>query len=476
MVILAIGVLIVSENFQDKNFEEIWTSYNEILRDEPKNVVSNFKKYLKAIYDGEEPKIAKERIALPNKEDLVAIKDIDDSVIKLGYNNLNKLAYIKLNGGMSTTLGGTVPKIVIEAKNKFSYFQIIAKQILSINKKYDSNMPLVLMNSFFTEELTKKEIQKNNPGITVKTFIQNKHPRVRKDDLLPLKINGKVSWAAPGHGDFYNALYSSGLLDELLTKGIEYAFVSNVDNLMAIPDAKILGYFMKEKLDFLLEVCEKTLEDVKGGTPTRIDGQLRLLERALVSDEMLNEFEDINHFKVFNTNNLWINLKKMKEVMDKGELNFPFLQNSKNIEGEDCIQIETVIGDGISAFEKTKAIIIPRNRFAPTKKPQDQLSLMSDLFVLDENGFIDFNKERKKELGYKPNFKLTGYLDSLDDLKRFEDPNTLSLVDLEELEITGDVKFGTNVQLKGKVKIINNKEEELVIGDDAVIVDEEIIN
>lgn len=447
------------------------------MKDEPENVVSNFKRYLRAIYDGEEAKISRERISLPKKEDLIIIEDIDDSVKKLGSQNLSKLAYIKLNGGMSTTMGGSVPKIVVEAKNKLSYFQVIAKQILSINKEHNANMPLILMNSFFTEELTKKEIQKNNPGIAVKTFIQNKHPRVRKDNLLPLIINDEVSWAAPGHGDFYNSLYSSGLLDELLSQGIKYAFVSNIDNLMAVPDAKILGYFIREDLDFLLETSKKTKLDVKGGTPTRIDGELRLLERAMVTDEMMNQFEDITYFKVFNTNNLWINLKRMKEVMSKGELIFPFLQNFKTIEGNDCIQIETVIGDGISAFEKTKAIIVPRNRFAPTKKPQDQLFLMSDLFVMSVDGFVDFNITRSKKLGYKPTFLVKGFLDSLDDLKKFEDPNTLSLVYLEEAEIKGFVKFGVNVSLKGKIKIINNNlNEELIIGDDAVLENEEIIN
>ena len=44
----------------------------------------------------------------------------------------------------------------------------------------------------------------------------------------------KKNWYPPGHGDLYNALYQSGVLDQLLAEGKEYLFVSNSDNLGAV--------------------------------------------------------------------------------------------------------------------------------------------------------------------------------------------------------------------------------------------------
>lgn len=38
----------------------------------------------------------------------------------------------------------------------------------------------------------------------------------------------------PGHGDLFNALTQSGVLDRLLADGKEYLFVSNSDNLGAM--------------------------------------------------------------------------------------------------------------------------------------------------------------------------------------------------------------------------------------------------
>ena len=50
----------------------------------------------------------------------------------------------------------------------------------------------------------------------------------------------KSMWYPPGHGDIFDALSNSGLLDKLIEAGKEYIFVSNVDNLGADVDLKIL--------------------------------------------------------------------------------------------------------------------------------------------------------------------------------------------------------------------------------------------
>jgi UTP--glucose-1-phosphate uridylyltransferase len=44
----------------------------------------------------------------------------------------------------------------------------------------------------------------------------------------------KTAWYPPGHGDLFNALQRSGVLDRLLSEGKQYLFVSNSDNLGAV--------------------------------------------------------------------------------------------------------------------------------------------------------------------------------------------------------------------------------------------------
>jgi UDP-N-acetylglucosamine pyrophosphorylase len=70
----------------------------------------------------------------------------------------------------------------------------------------------------------------------------------------------------PGHGDFYQSIYDSGVLDELIKEGRKYCFMSNIDNMGATVDLNILAQCIQNKNEFIMEVTEKTRADVKGGT------------------------------------------------------------------------------------------------------------------------------------------------------------------------------------------------------------------
>lgn len=61
----------------------------------------------------------------------------------------------------------------------------------------------------------------------------------------------------PGHGDLFDAMKNSGLLDTLLQAGKEYLFVSNVDNLGADVDLKILKHLQDSQAEFLMELTDK---------------------------------------------------------------------------------------------------------------------------------------------------------------------------------------------------------------------------
>lgn len=86
----------------------------------------------------------------------------------------------------------------------------------------------------------------------------------------------------PGHGDVYEAFKASGILDGLLAKGKEIMFMSNIDNLGATVDLKILQDFAESDCEFIMEVTDKSAADVKGGTLISYGGQCRLLEIAQV--------------------------------------------------------------------------------------------------------------------------------------------------------------------------------------------------
>ena len=127
-------------------------------------------------------------------------------------------------------------------------------------------------------------------------------------------------WYPPGHGDFYQAFYNSGLLEELINQGRKYVFLSNIDNLGATVDLGILKEIIAESSEFIMEVTDKTRADVKGGTLINYEGHLRLLEVAQVPKDHLEEFKSVKKFNVFNTNNLWISLDSIKNAVEERTL------------------------------------------------------------------------------------------------------------------------------------------------------------
>ena len=153
---------------------------------------------------------------------------------------LSKLVVIKLNGGLGTSMGCTGPKSVIEVHSGFSFLDLTVRQIEHLNKSYGVNVPLVLMNSFNTDEETAKILQKyKNSHVTILTFNQNRFPRIYKDSLEPActEFDGDLGeWYPPGHGDVYQSFYNSACFSKLQKEGKEYIFFSNIDNLGATVD------------------------------------------------------------------------------------------------------------------------------------------------------------------------------------------------------------------------------------------------
>ena len=120
-------------------------------------------------------------------------------------------------------------------------------------------------------------------------FLQNKEPKLLVKDLAPVSYpkDPDLEWCPPGHGDLYTALRGTGLLNRLIDAGYERVFVSNSDNLGAVPDARVAGWFATSGAPFAIEAVRRTPSDRKGGHFARrkIDGRIVLRESAQTLDE-----------------------------------------------------------------------------------------------------------------------------------------------------------------------------------------------
>jgi UTP--glucose-1-phosphate uridylyltransferase len=315
------------------------------------------------------------------------------------------------------------------------------------------SVPLVLMNSFFTHDPTMKIVgQHSDPPIT---FIQNQVPRLLVDSFAPLETGTDDDWAPPGHGDIYVSLKSSGLLDNLISQGFRWAFISNLDNLAACVEPWILGLLEGEQIDFLLEVTDRTESDRKGGTLVIRDGHLDLLEIGQVGPHDQDAFMDIHRFRVFNTNNVWVNLHALAEALEKISFKLPIIRNRKNISGHKVIQLETAMGAAVGAFPRARGLRIGRDRFFPTKKTSDLFALQSDACILDSMARLRKNPRRPDFLPLRPWVTFSSdFVDSPDQLpQRFEESSSVSLVYADSLEVYGSAFFERDITIRGKVEI-----------------------
>ena len=100
---------------------------------------------------------------------------------------LDQLVVVKMNGGLGTGMGCVGPKSGIVVRNDLTFLDLTVQQIEYLNKTYDSDVPLVLMESFYTEHETQKLIKKYEKfRVRIYTFTQSCYPRLNKESLLPM--------------------------------------------------------------------------------------------------------------------------------------------------------------------------------------------------------------------------------------------------------------------------------------------------
>jgi UTP--glucose-1-phosphate uridylyltransferase len=441
----------------------------------PDAAIATFEHYYEQLVAGESG-------MLPD-DDLDQLSDVpsyDDLPGEEDREALDKAVVIKLNGGLGTSMGMEQAKSLLEVKDGRSFLDIIACQVLELRKRFGARLPLVLMNSFYTREDTLAALERH-PELESDVpadFVQNKEPKLLVEDLTPVEWPGEpaLEWCPPGHGDVYTALQTSGTLEALLEKGYEYAFLSNSDNLGAVLDPRVLSWFAAEELPFVMEVCEKTPADRKGGHPAVLKetGRLVLRETAQTPEDDLERFSDIDTWKYFNTNNLWVDLRALAAVLDEndGILGLPMIVNRKTVDPGDkstpeVFQLETAMGAAVGVFEGAKTLVVPRRRFAPVKTTSDLLVLRSDAYLLTDDCLVEPSPELADGLPLveldSDHYKLLRDFDA-----RFP-AGPPSLVACKRLAVEGDVRFGRDVVARGEVSVRQEGSAQLVIDDGAVL-------
>ena len=423
----------------------------------PEIAIETFAHYERRLREGEKGMLPESEI-----EPLEDLPDADELPAG-GEEVLDRVVVLKLNGGLGTSMGMTGPKSLLEVKDGLSFLDIIVRQVLHLRERTGASIPLLLMNSFATREESLAALERY-PELELDLpldFVQGKVPKLLADSLEPVEWpdDPALEWAPPGHGDVYASLAPSGLLAELLDHGYEYLFLSNVDNLGAVLEPRILGWFAEQGLPFLSEVTDRTEGDKKGGhLARRRGGGLVLRETAQTPEEDMDAFQDTTRHRFFNCNTIWIDLRALSRTLEErgGVLGLPMIVNRKTVDPTDpsspeVIQLEIAMGAAIDVFEGAAALHVPRSRFVPVKTTNELLALRSDAYQLGDDWTVRLVPARE---GRPPLVELdSDYFKLLSDFEARFAAGPPSLARCERLTVNGDVSFGRNVVVRGSVTV-----------------------
>jgi UDP-N-acetylglucosamine pyrophosphorylase len=453
------------ETTTSDTFTKLWPLYEEKMKAEGLSdaAIAAFRYNFSVLTSGKDLMIPESTVKpVDSLPDYATLTAEDASLLK-------QTVMVKLNGGLGTGMGLEKAKSLLDLKDGMTFLDFIASQVTDMRKTFGVPLAFMLMNSFATSADTKEYLAKyadlQSEGLPLE-FVQNKAPKLTESDLTPASWPSKpeCEWCPPGHGDLYPAMLGTDSLDSLLAKGYKYMFVSNSDNLGATMDLKLLTWFAQSGKPFAMECAQRTDADKKGGhlAVDATTGQMLLRESAQCPDEDEKEFQNVDKYKFFNTNNLWVDLAALKKTMDanNGVLPLPVIKNGKTVDPRDkkstkVLQLETAMGAAIASFEGAGAILIPRSRFAPVKTTNDMLALMSDAYEVTADFRMILKAERN---GTPPNIKLDGAYKFVDALQELVANGPPSLIGCSKLTVEGKVVFATDVVIKGDVKVVGGDE------------------
>jgi UTP--glucose-1-phosphate uridylyltransferase len=362
-------------------------------------------------------------------------------------------------------MGLDMPKSLIEVRDGLTFLDFAALQVRALRERHNVAIPLLLMNSYSSDRESCAALDRypDLHGDIPIRFLQHRFPKVRRDNFEPVawRVDPRLEWHPPGHGEIYAALLASGVLTSLREHGVRYLFVSNSDNLGATLDLGILGHVAANDLAFAMEVAVRQESDRKGGHLARgTDGRLLLRESVQCPADDVEAFQDITRHRYFNTNNVWLNLDHLERTMaaNGNVMPLPLIVNPKTVDPRDPIspevyQLETALGAAISVFDRVAAIEVPRGRFIPVKRCADLLAASSDRYdVSAEHDFVLHPQAPPLlRIALDP-----AYFTHYDDFRARFPEGPPSLRHCTSLNVTGDVLFGGGVKCEQDVAVGNS--------------------
>lgn len=218
------------------------------------------------------------------------------------------------------------------------------------------------------------------PKEAIHFFKQGELPMIGTDGKILLNEKGLIKLAANGHGGIFESMFKSNILDDMKAKGIEWIFISGVDNVLAkTVDPTLMGLCIENNTMAGGKSLVKAGPKEKVGVFCKRNGKPSVVEYTEISEDMANATDE-NGELVFGESHILCNLFSIKalEVISKNSLPYhsafkkaTYMNEKKQIisaETPNAYKFEAFIFDAFSKLDSMSIFRVKREEeFAPVK-------------------------------------------------------------------------------------------------------------
>ena len=336
-----------------------------------------------------------------------SIKKIDGEVTNIEYVDKSKLskaeydryyelgrkqieqgryAVVTMAGGQGTRLGYVAPKgtFKIGGGVEKTLFEALSDTIKESRAKYNTKIPWYIMTSRENNNATEKFFEKNDffglPYEDVKFFKQGELPMLDTDGKLMIDETGLIKLASDGHGGVFESLLKNGYIDDMKTRGIEWVFISGVDNVLAgLVDPIAVGLAIEEGTLATGKSVVKRSPTENVGVFCKKNGRPSVIEYTEITEEMANARDNHNEL-LYGESHILTNLFNIKALESVAENKLPYHkafkkakymdENGEIIKPEkpNAYKYESFIFDAFESLDSMSILRVKReDEFAPLK-------------------------------------------------------------------------------------------------------------
>ena len=404
------------------NQEQLLDRYDSLTEERKEAILNQIKnidfEQINELYNSRDKKVEKDENKITNigyVDKSKLSKEEYDKYYKLGKKAIEdgKYAVVTMAGGQGTRLGYIAPKGTFKIGSGIdkSLFEALSDTIKEARDKYNVSIQWYIMTSRENNNATEKFFEKNDffglPYEDVKFFKQGELPMVNTEGKLLLDETGLIKLAADGHGGVFESLYKNGYLEDMKNRGIEWIFISGVDNVLAgLVDPIAVGLSIDRGTLATGKSVVKRSPSERVGVFCKKNNRPYVIEYTEITDRMANERNSEGEL-IYGESHILTNLFNIKALENISHNKLPYHSAFKKVkymnrngeiikpEEPNGYKFESFIFDAFETLDDMSILRVKReDEFAPLKNaegedsPNTATELYKNFLLRKEKGEI----------------------------------------------------------------------------------------